>query len=64
VRFKTAMLNAKENIGRDEDSPRMSPKSPQQTIPELIAELDQLRQQGVLSVEEFESKKRELLAKI
>jgi hypothetical protein len=64
IRFKTAMLNAKENVGQDEDAPRPSPHSLHQTIPELIAELDQLRQRGILSDEEFDTKKRELLAKI
>ena len=64
VRFKTAMLNAKEHMGRDEDFPRATPHSPGRSIPDLIAELDQLRQQGVLTTEEFETKKRELLAKI
>jgi membrane protein YdbS with pleckstrin-like domain len=64
VRFKTAMINAKEHLGSDEEAPRPSPHSPGRTVPELIAELDQLRKQGVLSNEEFEAKKRELLAKI
>jgi uncharacterized membrane protein YdbT with pleckstrin-like domain len=64
VRFKTAMLNAKERMGRDDDFPRATPHSPGRSIPDLIAELDQLRQQGVLTAEEFEAKKRELLAKI
>lgn len=64
VRFKTAMINAKEHIGRDEDSPRPKTRSTERTVPELIADLDQLRQQGVLSNEEFEAKKRELLSKI
>jgi membrane protein YdbS with pleckstrin-like domain len=64
VRFKTAMLNAKEHMGRDEDSSRPMPHSPGRSIPDLIAELDQLRQQGVLTSEEFETKKRELLAKL
>jgi Bacterial PH domain/Short C-terminal domain len=64
VRFKTAMLNAKEHMGLDDDSPRPVPHSPGRSIPDLIAELDQLRQQGVLTAEEFEAKKRELLEKI
>jgi membrane protein YdbS with pleckstrin-like domain len=64
VRFKTAMLNAKEHVGRDEDIPRGVPHTSGRSIPDLIAELDQLRQQGILSTEEFETKKRELLAKI
>jgi predicted Zn-dependent peptidase len=33
-------------------------------IPDLIEELDDLRQRGILSQEEFEAKKKELLARI
>jgi len=33
-------------------------------IPALIAELDALRQQGVLTEQEFEQKKSQLLAKL
>lgn len=64
VRFKTAMLNAKERLGRDDDLPRPSVQSVQRTISQLITDLDQLRRQGVLSNEEFEAKKRELLARL
>ena len=32
-----------------------------ESIPEQIAKLDELRQQGVVSDEEFEAKKRDLL---
>ena len=64
VRFKTAMINAKEHLGREEFGARPSSHDAKQDIPELIAELDQLRKQGVLSEAEFEAKKRELLAKI
>jgi hypothetical protein len=33
-------------------------------IPDLIAELDELRQQGILSEEEFQAKKKELLDRL
>ena len=61
IRFKTAMLNAKQRLGQ-EDLPAGAGRaiSPGD-IPEMIAELDQLRRQGILSAEEFEAKKRELL---
>ncbi|MEK6588426.1 MAG: PH domain-containing protein [Chloroflexota bacterium] len=61
IRFKTAMLNAKQRLGQ-EDLPTGAGRaiSPGD-IPEMIAELDQLRRQGILSAEEFEAKKRELL---
>jgi hypothetical protein len=62
IRFKTAMLNAKEQMGRDDDRPAGS--SGRGDIPELIAELDQLRKQGAISEAEFETKKRELLGKM
>jgi uncharacterized membrane protein YdbT with pleckstrin-like domain len=60
VHFKTSMLNAKvklEDMGRvDEDKPL--------DIPATIAQLDKLRQQGILNDEEFTRKKNELLAKL
>jgi len=59
VRFKTAMLNAKEQL---ETIPREGGRS--DDIPTLIAGLDKLRQQGVLSEAEFQQKKAELLSKL
>ena len=64
VRFKTAMINAKEHLGREEFGAGPSSHGAKRDIPELIAELDQLRKQGILSEAEFEAKKRDLLAKI
>lgn len=61
IHFKTAMLNAKEHLehGRSADS------APQAGgVPGLIAQLDNLRRQGVLTEEEFQKKKAELLAKL
>jgi ribosomal protein S20 len=45
--FKTAMLNAKEVLERGDVDMHS------ENIPDMIARLDQLRQQGVLSEEEF-----------
>lgn len=59
IQFKTAMLNAKERLERGDEEPGEA-----QNIPALIAQLDQLRQQGVLSEAEFQSKKTELLSKL
>lgn len=61
VKFKTAMLDAKEKMGFDEvgEHPRRA-----ENIPALIAELDGLRQKGILSETEFQQKKTELLAKL
>ena len=61
VRFKTAMLNAKEELGFGEMG---APSRAEEDIPTLIAKLDQLRRQGTISNEEFQRKKAELLAKM
>jgi uncharacterized membrane protein YdbT with pleckstrin-like domain len=63
VKFKTEMLNQKENMGMDE---HMGPHGQGGTpnIPTLIAELDKLRQQNVLTEAEFQQKKAELLSKM
>lgn len=59
VKFKQAMINAKEKLDYHEiDLPK------QEGIPQLIAQLEALRQQGVLTNEEFQQKKAQLLAKI
>lgn len=59
VHFKTSMLNAKERLERGDESGMQSPD-----IPGMIAKLDQLRQQGILTEDEFQRKKAELLAKL
>jgi hypothetical protein len=68
VRFKREMLNAKEQMHPAESSaalewPGRGPIS-DGDIPDLIAELDQLRQKGILTEEEFQAKKRELLDRL
>ncbi|OGO63193.1 MAG: hypothetical protein A2Z45_08930 [Chloroflexi bacterium RBG_19FT_COMBO_55_16] len=60
IKFKTAMLNAKERLERGE----FDLKNRGEDIPTLLANLEQLRQQGVLTEEEFQRKKAELLAKM
>lgn len=57
IKFKTEMLNQKENYGGERTRGAL-------TVPELIAELDQLRKQGILTEEEFQRKKTELLARL
>lgn len=61
VLFKTAMLNAKEKLGFEGMAlqPQMG-----KNIPALIAELDELRQKGIVTEEEFRQKKAQLLAKM
>lgn len=61
VGFKTAMLNAKERMGFDDDS---GVEKRTRDIPTLIAGLDDLRKRGIISEEEFQKKKAELLEKI
>lgn len=61
VHFKTAMLNAKENMGFNEDHPQATVSN---DIPGMIARLDDLRKQGILTEEEFTQKKALLLAKL
>jgi len=61
VKFKTAMLNAKEKLGFDENQIHLQQAD---DIPSLIARLDELRKQGIVSEEEFQQKKAELLAKM
>lgn len=62
VGFKTAMLNAKERMGFDNEAGLVG-RAPKD-IPTLIAELDELRRRGIISEAEFQRKKTELLQKI
>ena len=61
VKFKTAMLNAKEKLGYEGTG---SHAQHAESIPEMIAKLDVLRKQGIVTDAEFQAKKRELLAKM
>ena len=61
VKFKTAMLNAKEELGFGEAGVHAQAE---EDVPSLIAKLDELRKKGILSEEEFQKKKAELLAKM
>jgi uncharacterized membrane protein YdbT with pleckstrin-like domain len=61
IRFKTAMLNSKEELGYEGTGLRGQDAD---DIPEQIAELDELRKQGILTEEEFRNKKSQLLAKM
>jgi uncharacterized membrane protein YdbT with pleckstrin-like domain len=61
VKFKTAMLNAKEKLGFDEVG---MDRNREDDIPSMIAKLDELRKKGIVSEEEFQKKKAELLAKM
>jgi hypothetical protein len=62
IKFKTAMLNAKERLGFDEIGVQAVQGA--NDIPFLIASLDDLRKKGVISEQEFQQKKTELLSKM
>jgi len=66
VRFKREMLNAKEGIHPSKPAVRRgeAPPTDADEIPDLIAELGELRQKGILTEEEFQAKKKELLERI
>jgi uncharacterized membrane protein YdbT with pleckstrin-like domain len=70
VKFKTEMLNQKEGMSQlDIFEGRagrvLSEEAPSRgDIPELIGELDELRKKGIITAEEFEEKKKALLAKL
>lgn len=62
IRFKTAMLNAKEEVERQT---RFTPNEDRPgDIPSIIGQLDKLRQQGIISETEFQAKKADLLKKL
>lgn len=61
IKFKTAMLNAKEKLGYEGTGTHAQHI---QSIPAQIAELDELREQGIVTEAEFQTKKKELLAKM
>src|SRR5258706_13532639 len=61
VKFKTAMLNAKEEMGAEGTGAHTQHA---EGIPEQIAELDILRKKGIVTEAEFQAKKKELLAKM
>lgn len=62
IKFKTAMLNQKEALGLGEVP--VGAGQPPQDVPELIENLAQLRQKGLITEEEFQRKKQDLLARL
>ena len=63
VRFKTTMMNSKEELERGSES-GMKHHMVKEDTTALITKLDELHKQGVLTDEEFRQKKAELLAKM
>lgn len=65
IEFKTTMIDAKENLDVDHDSyNRHTSADTEDEVPSLIVELDHLRKRGILTDEEFEEKKNQLLARM
>jgi len=61
VKFKTAMLNAKEKMGFEGAGAHAQHA---EDVPAMIAQLDELRKKGIVTEAEFQIKKAELLKKI
>jgi uncharacterized membrane protein YdbT with pleckstrin-like domain len=62
IQYKAAMINAKEKLER---APAPSaPTRPAPNLADLLTQLDALRQHGVLTEEEFQVKKADLLKKM
>ncbi len=59
IKYKMAMINAKENLERT--PAKVEPGRPTRSAVDLLTQLDELRQHGVLTEAEFQSKKAELL---
>jgi len=64
IHFKTTMLDAKERMGNASLSEFEDYGQEKRSIPTIIAQLDGLRRQGILTEEEFQQKKSELLNRI
>jgi membrane protein YdbS with pleckstrin-like domain len=62
IQYKTTMINAKEKLERPPVTP--TPALPVPTLADFLAQLDVLRQHGVLTEAEFQAKKAELLKKM
>ena len=62
IQYKTAMINAKEKLER---VPAVAaPARPTGSREDLLVKLEELRQHGVLTEEEFQAKKADLLKKM
>jgi uncharacterized membrane protein YdbT with pleckstrin-like domain len=62
IQYKTAMINAKEKLERPPEP--AAPARPAPSVADVLAQLDDLRQKGVLTDAEFQSKKTDLLTKM
>jgi hypothetical protein len=66
VAFKKVMMDAKNRLSGDTDNGgmRFTNVVKERTIPDLIAELDELRIKGIITPEEFQAKKKDLLSRM
>ncbi len=66
VKVKTTMLNAKNRLANDDvqpGKPEVKVIPAEIAIPDMLAELDELKKKGIITEEEFQEKKKELLAR-
>jgi uncharacterized membrane protein YdbT with pleckstrin-like domain len=66
VKVKTTMLNAKNRLANDDvqpGKPEIKVIPAEVAIPDMLAELDELKKKGIITEEEFQEKKKELLAR-
>jgi uncharacterized membrane protein YdbT with pleckstrin-like domain len=65
ITFKKTMMDAKNRLGGGSgDDLHFTNVIKEPTIPDLIVELDELRIRGIITQEEFQTKKTELLARM
>jgi uncharacterized membrane protein YdbT with pleckstrin-like domain len=65
VTFKKIMMDSKNRLSGDSgEGLQFKNVIKEQTIPDLIAELDELRIKGIVTQEEFQVKKKELLSRM
>jgi hypothetical protein len=64
IQYKAAMINAKEKLEHAPVPAAPAPSRPAPNLADLLTQLDTLRQHGVLTEEEFQAKKSDLLKKM
>lgn len=64
IQYKAAMINAKEKLERAPAPATVAPSRAAPNLADLLTQLDTLRQHGVLTEEEFQAKKADLLKKM
>jgi uncharacterized membrane protein YdbT with pleckstrin-like domain len=64
IKFKTTLINAKESLERGTAWAQTAAPKVANDVPSMIAQLDNLRAQGLLTEAEFQAKKAELLKRM